>query len=119
MGYSIEDLKDMSLEDFSEITTSDVRRKIKRGFTKQEESLLEKIKSGKDNVRTHARGMVVLPIMVGKKIHVYSGKEFKPVEIIPEMIGHKLGEFVLTRGFVQHGMPGIGSSRSTLHVSMR
>lgn len=119
MGYDVEKLKEMSLEDFAKISTSKVRRKINRGFNRQEKSLLEKLEKGKNNVRTHAREMIVLPIMIDKTISVYTGQEFKAIEIMPEMLGHRLGEFALSRGFVQHGMPGIGSSRSTLHVSMR
>ena len=57
--------------------------------------------------------------MVGKKIKVYSGKEFIPVTIIEEMIGHYLGEFILTRKKVAHSAPGIGATRSSAALSVK
>jgi small subunit ribosomal protein S19 len=57
--------------------------------------------------------------MVGKTIKVYSGKEFLPVVIIDEMIGHYLGEFVLTRNRVEHSAPGIGATRSSAALSVK
>ncbi|MEJ2296768.1 MAG: ribosomal protein S19 family protein [Candidatus Lokiarchaeota archaeon] len=43
----------------------------------------------------------------------------KVVEIMPEMIGHYLGEFSLTRKRVQHGSPGIGATRSSKYVPLK
>jgi len=57
--------------------------------------------------------------MVGLSIQVHNGKEFTPVEIIPEMIGHRLGEFAITNKPVKHGSPGIGASRSSMYVPLR
>jgi small subunit ribosomal protein S19 len=65
-------------------------------------------KRGKDLItRTHVRDMIIFPEMVGLKIGIYNGREFSIVEIRPEMIGHYLGSFSLTRKRVQHGSPGI------------
>ena len=49
----------------------------------------------------------------------YNGKLFEIVEIKPEMIGHYLGEFSLTRRRVQHGSPGIGATRSSKYVPLK
>jgi small subunit ribosomal protein S19 len=57
--------------------------------------------------------------MVGKTINVYSGKIFMPVRIEKEMLGHRLGEFVLTRNRVAHSAPGIGATRSSAALSVR
>jgi Ribosomal protein S19 len=77
--------------------------------------------AGKANtqIKTHLRDVIVLPYFVGLTIHVYSGKEFLPVTIRPEMVGHYLGEFVRTNKRVIHGAPGVGASRSSLYVPLK
>jgi len=109
---------ELSREDFINLLPSELRRKFKRGLTEQENKLLKKMEkfkdqSGKKFIKTHCREMIVLPEMIGHKIGVYNGKEYVPVEINEWMIGHRLGEFALTRKEVKHAAPGIGASRST------
>ena len=70
-------------------------------------------------IKTHVRDMVILPVMVGLTIAVYNGKEYVPVRITPEMIGHYLGEFAPTTKKVEHGEPGLKATRSTLFVAMK
>ncbi|MEM3151636.1 MAG: ribosomal protein S19 family protein, partial [Candidatus Bathyarchaeia archaeon] len=70
-------------------------------------------------IKTHCRDMIILPEMVGLTILVHNGKEFVPVEIKPEMIGHYLGEFAITNKRVVHGAPGIGASRSSMYVPLK
>lgn len=70
-------------------------------------------------IKTHCRDMVILPEMVGLMLLVHSGKEFTSVEVKPEMIGHYLGEFVITNKKVVHGTPGIGASRSSMYVPLK
>lgn len=70
-------------------------------------------------IRTHCRDMVILPEMVGLTLLIHSGKEFTSVEIKPDMIGHYLGEFVITNKKVVHGTPGIGASRSSMYVPLK
>ncbi len=109
-----------SLEKLAEILPAAARRKIKRGFTKEERILLKKLEKKPDKViRTHVRDMIILPSMVGRKIAIHNGKEFVYVEIKPEMIGHRLGEFAPTRKEVKHSGPGIGATRSTKFVSAK
>jgi len=117
-GYTLEELQKMSLEQLAELLPARERRKIKRGFTEQELKLLRKLRK-KDSVRTHCRDMIVLPEMVGKVIYVHNGKEFVKVEIKPEMIGHRLGEFALTRRFEKHSGPGVGATRSSKYVPLK
>ena len=117
-GYTLEQLKEMPLEELAKLLPARERRKIKRGFNEQEEKLLRKLKK-KDTVRTHCRDMVVLPEMVGKVIFVHNGKDFVRVEIKPEMIGHRLGEFALTRRFEKHSGPGVGATRSSKYVPLK
>jgi small subunit ribosomal protein S19 len=67
--------------------------------------LLKKIsKTSQDTaIKTWARDSEISPEMVGFTFLVHNGKDFIPVKITEEMIGHRLGEFSPTRKFVRHG----------------
>ncbi len=54
-------------------------------------------------VKTWSRRSTIFPEMIGFTISVYNGKTHMPVNIIEEMVGHKLGEFAPTRTFRKHG----------------
>lgn len=126
-GHTFEEIQAMSMDDFIHLLPSRQRRSLRRGLTRDQRILLEKIrrtkviqKEGeKAVVKTHARDMIILPEMVGVTILVHNGKEFTPVEIAPEMIGHYLGEFAVTNKQVKHGSPGIGASRSSMYVPLK
>jgi small subunit ribosomal protein S19 len=118
-GKSLEDLKNLSLNEFSLLVTSRARRSLKKGLTEDQKKLLEKVKGNDNDIKTHVRDMVILPIMVGKNIKVYNGKEYIQIFVTDEMIGHVLGEFSLTRRRVAHNAPGIGATRSSSAVSVR
>ncbi len=60
-------------------------------------------KNEKKVIRTWSRRSMVSPDMVGHTIAVHNGKAFIPVFINENMVGHKLGEFALTRTFKAHG----------------
>lgn len=63
-----------------------------------------KLKAGdKAVIKTWARSCSITPEMVGFTIGVHNGKDFVPVRVIENMVGHKLGEFSPTRKFVRHG----------------
>jgi small subunit ribosomal protein S19 len=65
---------------------------------------LEKIKPGSGTVvKTWARRSTISPEMVGHSFGVHNGKDFLPVNVSEEMVGHKLGEFSPTRKFNRHG----------------
>lgn len=117
-GKTIEELKKMDTNEFIKLLSSRERRSIKRGFTEQEKILMNELRK-KDNVETHCRDLVILPQIVGKKLRVYSGKEFFQIMIEPDMIGHRLGEFVLTRKSVTHSAPGIGATRSSSNLAVK
>ena len=63
--------------------------------------------------------MIILPMMIGMTIHIHSGKQFNPVLMEPEMIGHTLGEFTMNRKKVAHSAPGIGATRSSAGASVK
>jgi len=127
-GYSIDELRDMSMDEFIELLPARQRRSLLRGLTIEQRKLLERVRIARElskdggevkPIRTHARDMIILPEMIGMTIHVHNGKEFVPVEIKPEMVGHYLGEFAITNKPVKHGTPGIGASRSSMYVPLK
>ena len=118
-GKTIEELKNMSLNELSQLLTARQRRTIKRDFTEQQKILLKKLRANVKNIETHCRDMIILPEMIGKMIKVHQGKEFIPVTIEPDMVGHYLGEFILTRKKVAHSAPGIGATRSSASLSVK
>ncbi|MCR3883764.1 30S ribosomal protein S19 [Methanotrichaceae archaeon M04Ac] len=117
-GLKVEELKKLSSEELMDLLPARQRRRLKRGLTKDHKRLLSRVKE-RDAVRTHLRDMIVLPEMVGKTIEIYNGKAFNRVEIIPEMVGHYLGEYSLTRGRVSHGSAGVGATRSSKFVPLK
>ena len=127
-GYTIDELRDMSMDEFIELLPARQRRSLLRGLTIEQRKLLEKVRIARElsknggevkPIRTHARDMIILPEMIGMTIHVHNGKEFVPVEIKPEMVGRYLGEFAITNKPVKHGTPGIGASRSSMYVPLK
>ena len=48
-------------------------------------------------LRVWSRSLIIVEKLIGNRLRVYNGKEFIPLLIAPEMVGHKLGEFVPTR----------------------
>lgn len=120
-GYTFEQLARMSLEEFIKILPARRRRSLTRGFTESQKKLIKhsrEVRPGK-SVRTHVRDMIVLPEFVGKKFQIHDGKDWNFVDISPEMVGHCLGEFSLTREKVSHSGPGIGATRGTKFISVK
>jgi small subunit ribosomal protein S19 len=82
-------------------------RSLKKGpFA--DESLLKKVeavnKSGdKSVIKTWSRRSTIFPQMVGLTIQVHDGRKHVPVYVTEDMVGHKLGEFVMTRTYRGHG----------------
>ncbi len=118
-GKTVEELKSMSLTDIAALLPARHRRNLKRGLTEQQKKLLNNIEKSTKEVKTHSRDMIILPSMIGKTIKVYSGKEFVPVSVDADMLGHYLGEFVLTRKRVSHSAPGIGATKSSSSLSVK
>lgn len=58
--------------------------------------------SDKKPIKTWSRSSMIIPDMVGITIVVHNGKQFVPVFVTENMVGHKLGEFALTRTFRMH-----------------
>ena len=82
-------------------------RSLKKGpFA--DESLLKKVDAmnasgDKSVIKTWSRRSTIFPEFVGHTFAVHNGNKFIPVYVTEDMVGHKLGEFALTRTFGGHG----------------
>jgi small subunit ribosomal protein S19 len=119
-GKSIQELKSMSIEDFAKLIPSRERRALKRGFTEQEKKLMINVKKKPTKFhKTHVREMVIIPGFLGAKLGVYNGKEFVTVEVKPEHLGKRLGQFAPSRKMVKHSAPGFGATKSSKYVPLK
>jgi len=122
-GKTLEDLQKMEIREFAKYTTARQRRTILRQYDKIAKFIQRCKKKLEKNVnakiKTQSRNMIIVPQMIGMAIQVYSGKAYEPVKITEDMIGHYLGEFVLTRKKVEHSAPGIGATRSSAALSVK
>ena len=71
-------------------------------------SLMAKVKKNnsaekKEVIKTWSRRSTIFPEFIGNTFAVHNGKEFIPVYVTEDMVGHKLGEFAATRKFGGHG----------------
>jgi small subunit ribosomal protein S19 len=73
------------------------RRSTWKGPYVKEEVFQTIFSSSKGKMKTTSRDTTILPFLLGKLIQVHNGKFFFPLYITPDMIGHKLGEFVISR----------------------
>ncbi|WP_026389246.1 30S ribosomal protein S19 [[Acholeplasma] multilocale] len=79
-------------------------RSLKKGpFV--DEHLFKKVETMGQNdvIKTWSRRSTIFPEFIGRTFGVYNGKEFIPVYVTEDMVGHKLGEFSPTRKFGGHG----------------
>jgi small subunit ribosomal protein S19 len=124
-GHTLDELQEMALDEVAELLPARQRRTIERGLSVEKEKLLEEARdageeeTANDPIRTHLRDMPIVPEFVGLTFAVHNGQAFERVEVEPEMIGHYLGEFQLTRHSVEHGQAGIGATRSSKFVPLK
>ena len=127
-GLNVDQLKNLSIEALLPLLNARQRRSLDKRVGKYMNDEKRKLREGiknvregnsKETIRTHVRDMIILPDMVGITINIHNGKDFSPITIKPEMIGHYLGEYAITNKRVQHGAPGVGASRSSLYVPLK
>jgi small subunit ribosomal protein S19 len=119
-GFTMGELLEMPFDEVLGIMPSRARRSFIRGLNEEQKVTFDKIKAAESEVvRTHRRDIPIIPQFVGKKVAIYNGKEFKEIEIKPEMIGHYLGEFSQTRKSVKHSGPGVGATRSSKFLPLK
>jgi small subunit ribosomal protein S19 len=98
-------------------------RSLKKGFF-VEKSLQEKVRKAKatnkyTSIKTWSRSTTITPEMVGLTFEVHNGKFFHKVFVTESMVGHKLGEFSLTRKYTGHSKHGkIAKTQGTTGRSM-
>jgi len=128
-GVDLENLLDLSNEQFAKLVHARARRKFtKRGVKRKPISLLKRLRKAKRDappnekpavIKTHLRDMIIVPEMIGSMVGVYNGKVFNSVEIKAEMVGFYLGEFSITYKPVKHGRPGIGATHSSRFIPLK
>ena len=120
-GKTLEELKALDIREFAKFIPARERRTVLRNTDVIETFLIRSNKKigNKNQVKTHDRSLVIVPAMIGMQIGIHKGNGFERVEIIPEMLGHRLGEFAPTRGLVKHGAAGIGATRSSASRSVK
>src|SRR2546428_11279673 len=94
-GHSVDELKQMSMDEFIKLLPSRQRRSLLKGLTNEQRILMEHVRqTRKENggkpapVKSHVRDMIVIPEMLGLNLQLHSGKEKGPIEINPEIIWH-------------------------------
>ncbi|MBU0907583.1 MAG: 30S ribosomal protein S19 [Nanoarchaeota archaeon] len=114
-GKSLEELKELDVREIAKFLPARSRRSVMRNFDVIQKFVkrCEKRTSRNKKIKTHLRDIVIVPRLVGLTIAVHNGKAFQEVPITVEMIGHRLGEFALSRGKVNHGSAGLGATKSS------
>lgn len=119
-GKTMEELEVMDTKEFAKLLTSRERRSLTRGLPMPQKKLLERIRKDKKKLaRTKSREMIITPELVGATIGVHNGKEYVKIEIKPEMLGKRLGEFAPTRKIIKHSSPGFGATKSSKFVPLK
>jgi len=121
-GYTLDEMKAMTLQEIIELLPARPRRTYRRGLDEPQTIFVERFRGAawtEKGLRTHCRDVPILPDFVGKKVSIHNGKAFETVEIKAEMIGHYLGEFAMTRKPVKHSGPGVGATRSSKFMPLK
>lgn len=114
-GKTLEELKTLDVRESAKYLKSRSRRAVLRNFDKIEQFIkrAEKKLAKKKKIKTHFRDLVIVPKMVGLAIQIHNGRNFQDVTLTSDMIGHRLGEFAITRSKVTHSAAGIGATKSS------
>ncbi len=114
-GQNLELLQSLDVREAAKYLPSRSRRSVLRNFDVIEKFIRRcEIKVGKNKkIKTHKRDIIIMPGLVGKRIGIYDGKTFQEVEITIDMIGHRLGEFALSRKKVTHSSAGLGATKGS------
>ena len=120
-GKSLEELKELDIREFAKLLKSNEKRTALRQYDELQKFVLKCIRftQKKKPIKTHSRYLIIVPKMVGLRIMVYNGKTYVSLDVIGEMLGHRLGEFSVTRTKVKHGAAGVGATRSSAAMSVK
>ncbi|MEI6058495.1 MAG: ribosomal protein S19 family protein [archaeon] len=120
-GLTVDQLKALGTREFSSLVKSRPRRAILRNYNVID-AFVKKCRdceANKKSIRTHDRALTIVPALIGLTVSIHNGKDFMPVKITEEMLGHRLGEFALTRKAVKHGAAGVGATKSSSSLSVK
>lgn len=120
-GKNVDSLIKLDTREFAKLVKSRPRRAIMRNYDVIEQFVKrcnEKVSRNRP-IKTHNRELVIVPAMLGKTIGVHNGKEFIRVDVNEEMLGHRLGEFAMTRKPTKHGAAGVGATKSSASRSVK
>ncbi len=126
-GKSLEEIKNMPIDEFAKLLTARERRTLKRGLTEQQKKLLENVKKNPEKFhKTHVRDMIIVPQMLGVKFGVHIGgapkgqsAKWATIVVSPEMLGKRLGDFAISIKRVRHSAPGIGATRGSKFIATK
>ena len=119
-GLSLDELRSLPMDKLMELLPARARRSLKREKNHDQAVLYEKLSSPEvSEYKTHIRDAIIIPALIGKVVEVYNGNSYVKFEIRPEMVGHYLGEFALTRKEVKHSGPGVGATRSSKFMPLK
>lgn len=126
-GYTLDEVRKLSMDSFIKILDARKRRSLLRGIPRRQSKLIHKLRKArralkrdkKIIVRTHVRDMIVLPEHIGLTVGIHNGATFIEVTFTPEHLGHYFGEFAPTNKRVLHGSPGIGATKSSQYVPLK
>ncbi len=124
-GVPEEEIGNIGFDAFVKMTNSRDRRTFERlKFNPKLKAFIDKVRkvkkaNPKKVIRTHLRDAPILPEWVGLRFAVHNGKEFKQVEITPDKMGKRLGDFSHTVGRVLHSGPGVGATRGSKFVPLK
>ena len=115
-GKTIEELRALDTREFAKLVKSRTRRAILRQSSTIESfiSKCDEYKKKGKPIKTHLRDIVIVPKLVDTNVMIHNGKTFLPITLTIEMLGHRLGEFAITRQKVKHGAAGIGATKSSM-----
>jgi small subunit ribosomal protein S19 len=122
-GKTATELNTVSPADYLKMVKSRQRRSMKRNGIDYKK-LLAKVekykKKGIDKpVRTQVREAMIIPAWIGMKFAVHNGKEFMPLLITANMLGHRLGEYSYSTKPVRHSAPGIRATRGSKFLAVK
>jgi small subunit ribosomal protein S19 len=118
-GLTMDELKALPMDEFIELLPARARRSLTRDMVQKNKTFFKHMERGDSVVKTQTREIVILPLMVGRRIAVHDGRSFVEMTIVPEMIGHQIGEFALTRKEVKHTGVGVGATRSSKFMPLK
>ncbi len=114
-GKTVDELKNLDVREFAKYLKSRQRRAVLRQFQDIENFVSRAKKKAEKNktIKTHIRNLIIVPQMVGMKLQIYNGREFVPIEVTGHMLGHRFGEFSMTRAKIKHSGAGIGATKGS------